>query len=172
MDARGAANRAVRVAVIVMGSLAFLLVVPAVLVGAALLTDRLLELPSFFRPVLTVPLGLPPALWGVVYMARSVLVQYTIGEGTPMPLMPPRKLVVSGPYRQCRNPMALGNALYFLGVAVIAGSVSALVYAAAGSALILLYNRVFEERELFARFGDDYRRYRDTVPFVIPRFRK
>src|SRR5262245_59880011 len=59
--------------------------------------------------------GLGIALWCV--MAFGL-----VGEGTPAPFDPPRKLVVRGPYRYVRNPMYLGADLALVGAALFYGS--------------------------------------------------
>src|SRR5512142_1653172 len=41
------------------------------------------------------------------------------GLGTPAPFDPPRKLVISGPYRYVRNPMYVGMGVVFIGFAVV-----------------------------------------------------
>ena len=50
------------------------------------------------------------ALWCVLVFAR-------FGRGTPIPIDPPRQLVVRGPYRVIRNPMAVGVGIALAGVA-------------------------------------------------------
>src|SRR5207244_13578604 len=41
------------------------------------------------------------------------------GLGTPAPFDPPRRLVISGPYRYVRNPMYLGMGVALIGEAVV-----------------------------------------------------
>jgi len=45
------------------------------------------------------------------------------GEGTPLPMDPPKKLVVEGPYRIVRNPMYWSVAFVMLGEATVFHSV-------------------------------------------------
>jgi len=82
----------------------------------------------------------------------------------------PTYLLVQGPYQFSRNPMQLGELIIWLGWVFFFGSVSVLI---AFLLLIVLLNfRVIprEERELEARFGDTYIRYKKRVPrwFGIP----
>ena len=44
------------------------------------------------------------------------------GGGTPLPLAPPRRLVVSGFHRYVRNPVYVGSLLIFAGQALLFGS--------------------------------------------------
>jgi len=80
-------------------------------------------------------------------------------------------LVTGGLFAHCRNPMYAGNLLAVSGLLVLAGNPCGL---AAGAAFFLLaYASVIlaEETYLAQRFGDDYRRYCERVPRLLPRFR-
>lgn len=85
--------------------------------------------------------------------------------------MATRKLVIQRPYTFCRNPMNLGTAVYYAGVAIWMGSLSALGLALIYPAGILTYVKVVEEKELEERFGAEYLEYKQATPFIIPRFR-
>mgnify|MGYP001076588802 CR=1 FL=1 len=153
-------------------ALAGLLIVvtlPFLVVVAGLAMDRWLYLPSFavgainpIAGVLLAGLGLGLGLW-------SVEAEITIGEGTPVPLVPTQKLVVQPPFTYCRNPMTLGTILAYLGVCVWIGSISALVIVAILTTLLLAYVKFIEEKELAARFGADYLAYKRETPFILPR---
>ena len=83
--------------------------------------------------------------------------------------MATQKLLICPPYSYCRNPMALGAIVAYLGISVIMGSPGAAVLVLTGAAVLLTYIKIAEERELTARFGDEYLAYRRRVPFIIPR---
>jgi protein-S-isoprenylcysteine O-methyltransferase Ste14 len=93
----------------------------------------------------------------------------TRGRGTPLPLDPPRRLVVAGPYQYVRNPMYVAAILVLLGQAIFHAAASLLWYAAgfalAAHALVVGY----EERSLAHRFGADYAAYRAAVGRWLPR---
>jgi protein-S-isoprenylcysteine O-methyltransferase Ste14 len=91
------------------------------------------------------------------------------GEGTPLPLDTARKLVVGGPYRYVRNPMAMFGFSQAIGVGLWLGSPAVLVYTAAGIMIWQGLARPWEEADLERRFGDRYRRYRAAVHCWIPR---
>jgi protein-S-isoprenylcysteine O-methyltransferase Ste14 len=75
----------------------------------------------------------------------------------------PERLVTSGPYATSRNPMYVGWALLQVGVGVISGS--AWVVATLPPAAGWVHRQVLrEERALAAGFGDEFGRYRATVP--------
>lgn len=93
------------------------------------------------------------------------------GEGTPLPLECPRKLVVSGPYSYVRNPMAIAGLGQGLGVVVLLGSWFGLLYVALGVMVWQFGARPPEERDLSTRFGQSYARYRESVRCWWPRVR-
>ena len=94
------------------------------------------------------------------------------GLGTPAPFDPPRRLVVSGPYRFVRNPMYCGVAFVLLGEALAfpnltnAMLATLLVFFTLVTAFVFLY----EEPALRSKFGDEYADYCRHVGRWIPRF--
>lgn len=101
-------------------------------------------------------------LWSCVTMALQ-------GEGTPLPSETARELVVGGPYRIVRNPMALAGVLQTSGVGLVVGSWLVIVVALAGALVWNALIRPTEEADLAARFGEPYRRYADRVACWVPR---
>lgn len=91
------------------------------------------------------------------------------GRGTPLPLDCPREFVAAGPYRFVRNPMAIAGLGQGLAVAIWLGSWAVLAYVIAGILVWQWVARPAEERDLEARFGDEYRAYRGAVRCWIPR---
>jgi len=115
--------------------------------------------------LLLVALGFFLAFW-------SIHAQMTAGSGTPIPLVPTRRLVVKAPFTCCRNPMTLGTFVAYLGMAIWAGSFSAIAIVLGLTGLLLLYVKLVEEKELAARFGPDYLEYKRNTPFILPRLRR
>jgi len=95
----------------------------------------------------------------------------TVGEGTPLPLEAPRRLVVRGPYARIRNPMALAGLGQGLTIALGSGSWLLLAYVAVGGLLWNYGLRPAEERDLLDRFGASYADYRRRVRCWIPSLR-
>ncbi|MCU0865636.1 MAG: hypothetical protein MUC36_17770 [Planctomycetes bacterium] len=93
----------------------------------------------------------------------------TQGEGTPLPIATARLLVVRGPYRVLRNPMALAGITQGVAVGIWRDSPMVVAYAVAGAVAWQLVARPPEERDLVRRFGDPYVRYRDTTALWFPR---
>jgi len=91
------------------------------------------------------------------------------GQGTPVPFDPPKRFVVTGPYRFVRNPMILGLWLVLLGEAALYHSRSILWYTLCLMVLATLFVRYWEEPDLERRFGEAYRAYKRQVPAWVPR---
>ncbi len=91
------------------------------------------------------------------------------GEGTPAPLAPTRKLVVSGLYRHARNPMYVCVLSLILGQALVFESADLIAYATAVWLAFHVFVVFFEEPRLARAFGADYEAYRQNVPRWIPR---
>jgi protein-S-isoprenylcysteine O-methyltransferase Ste14 len=100
-------------------------------------------------------------LWSCLSMALR-------GDGTPLPAATARRLVVVGPYRIVRNPMAVAGALQTIGVGLWLGSWMVIVSAFAGALLWNVMIRPEEEADLLARFGADYVAYADVVRCWVP----
>lgn len=93
-----------------------------------------------------------------------------VGAGTPLPLDAPRHLVVRGPYRYVRNPMAVAGLSQGACVACLLGSWSSLGMVLAGFVLWNYGVRPVEERDLEAQFGAEFSAYRIHVRCWLPRF--
>ena len=108
---------------------------------------------------------------GIPWMGWAVLWQLWKGKGTPVPMVPTKEFLPSGPYRYCRNPMMLGFFLYLAGWAAVFNRTGSWVAAAVLMVLLVLEIKWVEEKELAERFGDVYRAYKKKTPFFIPKFR-
>ena len=92
------------------------------------------------------------------------------GLGTPAPIAPPSRLVVSGLYRYVRNPMYVAVTALVIGEALFLGSRALLWYAAGLWLMFHLWVWLYEEPGLRGRFGESYREYCAHVGRWIPRF--
>jgi len=93
------------------------------------------------------------------------------GKGTPLPLDPPKKLVVEGPYRIVRNPMYWGVGSVILGEAAVFHSVGLLDLVAAFATGVIFFVLFIEEPALKRKFGAEYEEYCLCVPRWLPRFK-
>lgn len=87
-----------------------------------------------------------------------------LGKGTPAPVEPPKKLVITGIYRFTRNPIYIGYFFIFLAEFLIFGRLLLLFYLAFMIISIHLYVVYYEEPILKKRFGDSYIEYTKKVP--------
>lgn len=160
-----------RAVMLIPAGIFFLGVLPSLLIfgGGALdrwLGLRLLHFPPYntILGALLIVTGWPLAVW-------TIVVQWDVGHGTPIPAMAPQKLLVQPPYTLCRNPMVLGAIMAYLGVAFAAGSTAGAVMVIILSAWLLNYVRRHEEPALLEQFGQEYADYRARTPFLLPRIK-
>jgi len=99
----------------------------------------------------------------------SAITMSTLGKGTPLPSAMANQLVIAGPYRFVRNPMAVAGIVQGAAIGLLFSSWLVVVYAVLGSLLWNYAVRPLEEADLEERFGVDYVRYRDAVRCWIPR---
>ncbi len=100
-------------------------------------------------------------LWSCITMAL-------LGDGTPLPVETARHLVVAGPYRFVRNPMAVAGGLQTAAVGLVVGSWMVVALAIAGAIVWNAAIRPVEEADLAARFGAPYERYQERVRCWVP----
>ena len=95
------------------------------------------------------------------------------GLGTPAPFDPPRRLVITGPYRFVRNPMYVGMGIALLGEALVFPNLTFLMLGliVALWCVVSLFIIGYEEPTLRSMFGHDYEEYCHQVRRWIPRLR-
>jgi len=120
-------------------------------------------------------LGWPAAAAGIVILVAasalglwSAVSMSTIGHGTPLPSAMPTSLVIEGPYRFVRNPMAVAGIVQGVAVGLILSSWLVVAYAVIGSLLWNYAVRPLEEADLEQRFGNEFRAYAASVRCWIP----
>lgn len=86
------------------------------------------------------------------------------GKGTPVPIEPPKDLVVSDIYKYTRNPIYLGYWLIILGEFLFFGHFLLLGYLFLFILLNHLYVVRVEEKSLNLRFNGSYQEYVHKVP--------
>ncbi len=161
-----------RIALLLVAGLVFLVVLPYALAALSAVLDTWLNLPRFTYSFITLLVGVLMILGGWLVGIWANYAQFTFGRGTPVPLMATQRLIIQPPYTYCRNPMALGAIVMYLGESVVLGSLSAAGLVLLGAVGLLTYIKRIEEKEMEARFGEEYILYRQRTPFLIPRFRK
>jgi len=76
---------------------------------------------------------------------------------------PANALITGGPYRISRNPIYIALSLAYLGIAVVADSGWMVAMLVPALAVIHFGVITREEKYLEAKFGDEYRYYKNTV---------
>ena len=121
--------------------------------------------------------GIRLALGSVMFICCSTLgltsafFMVRDGSGTPLPLDQTNELVVTGPYRYVRNPMAVAGIGQGIAIAIIFQSTPLLIYSLLGAIVWHVVVRPIEEQDMVRRFGDAYVEYRQRVSCWIPTFR-
>ncbi len=154
----------------VLGSAIFLAIAPGIVAGYVPwricrwhVGAPLLEISSLrVLGVLSVAAGLPVFLDSFARFALQSL-------GTPAPIFPTRRLVVSGLFRYVRNPMYVAVVMLILGQGLLFSSVQVFEYGIAVWLGFFLFVVIYEEPTLQRSFGREYEEFCANVPRWIPR---
>jgi protein-S-isoprenylcysteine O-methyltransferase Ste14 len=111
--------------------------------------------------VVLIVLGLIPPV--------HAFIQFTKAGGTPMPVAPTERLVVTGFNRFVRNPMYVGLLTAILGQALLFDSIWLVLYAVIGWIVTASFVHWYEEPTLVRTYGEQYEEYRRNVPAWTPR---
>ena len=153
-----------------------------IVLGIIICIFFLLELPWLFFPrcdvsclwrlielilgyILTV-IGLHVFSWGLTSITRARASGQEIGKTLEY-----STLITSGAFAICRHPITLGFIFIMPGFAFIFDLIPLVVTTILYTPMLiaLLFN---EEKELNQRFGEQYKNYKNEVPFLIPRFKR
>jgi protein-S-isoprenylcysteine O-methyltransferase Ste14 len=156
-----------RAVAIVAESIVFMIVAPLSLAAIASALDQRLQLSRFTYGPVNLFVGLLFIIPGWLFAMWFVQAQFALGEG--IPVFATQKLIVQGPYAHCRNPMTLGADLFYVGISIWMGSLSAVGLTMLYAILSVVYLKVIEEKRLEERFGSEYLEYKQRTPFIIPR---
>lgn len=132
---------------------------------------RVLEWSGVVRPEIGAIqiLGMAAGVAGGALALWCVLIFALAGKGTPAPFDPPRRLVVRGPYRFARNPMAIGVGSALAGASLFFESLELAGYTVLFFIVIHLFVRYYEEPTLRRTFGEEYDVYCSGVGRWMPR---
>src|SRR5262245_53610243 len=154
----------------ILGSAIFFVVAPCVLAGLVpWWMTRWQFQPPFLGLELTRLVGALLILAGAPGLVDSFVRFAVQGLGTPAPVAPPRKLVVTGLYRHVRNPIYVAILAVILGQALLFGDGRLIIYDALFWLGCHVFVMAYEEPTLAQTFGEVYAAYRANVPRWIPR---
>ena len=153
-----------------LGSLVFFIVAPGTILGFVpwSLTEWRIGAPFFGIEFLRwvgaalIVLGLFPLLSSFTRFALD-------GLGTPAPIAPPAKLVVTGFYSRVRNPIYVALLTILLGESLLFGDERVAVWGVLFWLFTFAIVVLQEEPSLRQQFGDEYRTYCENVPRWVPR---
>lgn len=132
---------------------------PIIVVGWEwLLNDGRLNIEPWFLPLL---------VWGFLQYRLVGKYRIRLGGGGPGMDTPPERLVTTGPFAFCRNPMYLGHIIFLLGLALSLRSVLAAIITAA-SVVWFQFRVRRDEKRLAERFGQSYVDYAARVRRWVP----
>ncbi len=129
--------------------------------------DSYLNLPEIFVYPANL-IGLVLIAVGLIIDIRSISTFATAGKGTPFPWRPPKKLVITGPYRYTRNPIYLAFVFIMAGVGILTNLLTMFLVILIFIAAVDIFVVRLEERGLEERFGKIYLDYKKKVPRWIP----
>jgi protein-S-isoprenylcysteine O-methyltransferase Ste14 len=147
----------------------FLFLIPLLLIRGLPAVDKIIGLPPLSFGIINFVIGGLSVMIGGFYALWSIISQLTRARGTPLPIMATQKLLIDGPFKHSRNPMGFGAICMYLGMAIIVGSLSSIIVVLFFLFLLVLWIKKVEEKELEIRFGQDYKGYKKTTPFMIPK---
>ena len=164
LDQRATASRAVWTTTFVHFGLGFFLAVPIV---RAVGTHR-----DWPGPELPIPPGIGLTLV-IITGAACLLTVVNLalkGFGAPFFIVLSRKLAADWLYARTRNPMALAGLAFFVSLGIWFRSALFVLWTLLLlSPALLVFLKVYEERELEIRFGASYLEYKSRTPMLFPR---
>jgi len=122
--------------------------------------------------------GMIFVLIGAVFMVWSNIDMVKIGRGCPTDGFNialgerTKKLIVQGPYKYTRNPMLFGTFVFYVGLALLFNSYSALIVPIVFISYMVWHVKKFEEPRLYNDFKDEYVEYKKRTPLLFPKFKK
>jgi len=157
-------------AIAVLGSTLFFVLVPLMLAAFVPWWITQWEFQrAFFGVELTRVLGGVLIIAGVPGLVDSFARFALEGVGTPAPVAPTQKLIVTGLYRYVRNPIYIAVVAVILGQALLFGDERLLSYGALFWLACHVFVVTYEEPTLKRTFGMEYETFLANVPRWIPR---
>jgi protein-S-isoprenylcysteine O-methyltransferase Ste14 len=160
------------------GGLLVIVIVPSIVYIITALFDSVYRLEIIRNPTFKWIIIIILFVIGLIYGIWSLIIQNTIGEGGPVEIgnieiSPKTKnLVVSGPYKNTRNPMLFGTFSIYLAFAFFINSITSVILVSGVFIFMLTVVVKMEEKRLLQDFGNQYEEYRKKVSRFIPWFQR
>ena len=156
----------------IVGSLLFFVIAPGAVVGLIpWLISNWVWRSALFSVAPLRWLGGALIIVGVPILVDSFARFALQGLGTPAPIYPTERLIVTGLYRFVRNPMYLAVLAVIIGQALLLGDVRLFIYGAIVWLAFHVFVLVYEEPVLRRRYGARFRDYCAHVPRWLPRLK-
>jgi protein-S-isoprenylcysteine O-methyltransferase Ste14 len=162
----------------IVGGLLVLVFVPSIIYIITSILDNVYRLEIIQNSVIKWIIIILLLVIGLIYGIWSVTIQNTVGKGGPLEvgkieISPKTKnLVVSGPYKNTRNPMLFGTFSIYLAIAILINSITSILLVCAIFIIMLTVVVRMEEKRLLKDFGNQYEEYRKKVSKFIPWFQR
>jgi len=139
--------------------------------------DDMLSLPDFPPIPFNLLLGFTVFFLGLAIGIKSTRLLFKIGQGLPWGEFNGQsrssRLVTTGLYAYCRNPMTLGYSLLPCGMGIMFRSLGMAIFVPAITLLAAVtWLKLREEPNMENRFGEIYQEYKRRTPFLIPHYKQ
>ncbi len=127
-------------------------------------SDYVYTAPGIWQNVLGCVLlagGLFLAVW-------TMLLFHKIGKGTLAPWKATTHLVTEGPFKYTRNPMITGVLAILTAEAFLLNEIYVFYWMIIFFLINCVYFKLFEEKQLEKKFGEEYLAYKKNVPMWLP----
>jgi len=150
----------------IIGSLFALLTAMFVIIPVNI--ESRLDVPAIIISPLNLIAGVPLILTGTILVLWSSW-YFIVGKRTPVPVNPPVRLIIKGPYAYSRNPMHTGLFILMFGFGFYYHSVLSIIVFTPIYILMDVWMIInIEEPELEKRLGNNYIEYKKRVNRFIP----
>ncbi len=122
-----------------------------------------------FNGFLTSFIGISLLICGMTLAIYTMLLFNKFGKGTAAPWAPPKHLVIKGPYKYVRNPMITAVLSILIAESLLLNSIEIFYWFIVFWVINMIYFPLVEEKQLKARFKEEYLEYIKHVPRWIPR---
>ncbi len=150
--------------------LILIILIPLVLILGIINT---ITFPLYNPYIVEISIGILLMGLGTILFSYCVHLFYKIGKGTlsSQSNLHTQHLVIVGPYKYVRNPMDLGLMVILFGESLFLRSFILLIYSIICLIISIVYVYLSEEKDLKARFGQEFLDYKKSVRAWIPRLK-
>ena len=140
------------------------IVIPCLILYFTKFRYNLLHYWELIFGILLILLGLSLAIW-------TMILFHKIGKGTLAPWASTQHLIIEGPYKITRNPMITGILIILFGETLVLNSLYILCWTILFFVINCIHFKLYEEKNLAEKFGDEYLEYKKSVPAWIPKIK-